>query len=428
MNVVMLPGDALFWLLTGLTALWAFRKRRDVYVRAMWRRIFRSPAVSASAVVLAAFFSIATLDAIHWRTHQGRIVSLLDTAMAHTIASSERTYSAPFAVREYTKSIVTQHGKPSQIYRPLRHVHPQGGLRDGLIGVLGGLAAVLLPIVWLYRRFGRDDAVAWRSAAATFALVGAFGGWVYAMSFHYHVLGTDKVGEDVLYMTLKSIRTGVLIGTLSTLVTLPFALALGMAAGYFRGLVDDIVQYLYTTLSSVPGVLLIAAAVLGMEVGLQAHPELFRSSLERADVRLVFLIVILGITGWTGLCRMVRAETMRIAKLDFVTAAQAFGVRPWRILRRHVLPNLAHIVIISVVLDFSSLVLAEAVLSYVGIGVDPTMYSWGNMINQARLEMARDPMVWWPLLAAFVSMFALVLAANIVADRIQYVLDPRNER
>jgi peptide/nickel transport system permease protein len=114
--------------------------------------------------------------------------------------------------------------------------------------------------------------------------------------------------------------------------------------------------------------------------------------------------------------------------MDYVTAARAFGVSRWRIMARHIVPNLTHIILISVVLDFSGLVLAEAVLSYVGVGVDPTMYSWGNMINQARLEMAREPMVWWSLFSAFAFMFVLVLAANLFSDRVQHVLDPRNER
>lgn len=112
--------------------------------------------------------------------------------------------------------------------------------------------------------------------------------------------------------------------------------------------------------------------------------------------------------------------------MEFVTAAKAFGVGKFMIILRHIVPNLMHIILISVVLDFSGLVLAEAVLSYVGVGVDPTMYSWGNMINQARLEMARDPMVWWSLFSAFVFMFILVLAANLLSDRVQTVLDPRN--
>jgi peptide/nickel transport system permease protein len=112
--------------------------------------------------------------------------------------------------------------------------------------------------------------------------------------------------------------------------------------------------------------------------------------------------------------------------MEYVTAARAFGVGKMRMMLRHIVPNLIHIILISVVLDFSGLVLAEAVLSYVGVGVDPTMYSWGNMINQARLEMAREPMVWWSLFASFIFMFVLVLAANLFSDRVQHVLDPRN--
>ena len=107
-------------------------------------------------------------------------------------------------------------------------------------------------------------------------------------------------------------------------------------------------------------------------------------------------------------------------------AAHALGVKKSIILVRHILPNLMHIILISVVLDFSSLVLAEAVLSYINIGVDPTTYSWGNMINGARLEMAREPIVWWSLSAAFIFMFGLVLAANLFADTVQNAFDPRH--
>ena len=120
-----------------------------------------------------------------------------------------------------------------------------------------------------------------------------------------------------------------------------------------------------------------------------------------------------------------RAETLKLSQIEYVTAAKAFGVGGFSIIRRHILPNLMHLVLIALVLDFSGLVLAEAVLSYVGVGVDPTMPSWGNMINQARLEMAREPVVWWSLFSAFAFMFILVLAANLFSDRVQLVLDPR---
>jgi peptide/nickel transport system permease protein len=146
---------------------------------------------------------------------------------------------------------------------------------------------------------------------------------------------------------------------------------------------------------------------------------------ERADLRLLFLCLILGVTSWTGLCRLLRGEAMKLREMDYVQAATAFGVGHFTIIVRHILPNVMHIVLISLVLDFSGLVLAEAVLSYVNIGVDPTMNSWGNMINSARLEMAREPIVWWSLIAALLFMFTLVLSANLFSDVVRDAFDPR---
>ena len=130
-------------------------------------------------------------------------------------------------------------------------------------------------------------------------------------------------------------------------------------------------------------------------------------------------------TSWTGLCWLLRGETLKVRELDYIQAAQAFGVSHLRIILRHILPNVMHIVLIAVVMEFSSLVLAEAVLSYVGVGVDPSMISYGTMINAARLEMAREPMVWWSLTAAFAFMFSMVLAANLFADAVRDAFDPR---
>jgi len=177
--------------------------------------------------------------------------------------------------------------------------------------------------------------------------------------------------------------------------------------------------------NSIPGVLLIAAAVLLMQVYVDRHPELFPTSAQRADLRLLFLCIILGLTSWTGLARLLRGEALKLRELEYIQAAQAFGVRDTAIITRHILPNVMHIVLISLVMDFSGLVLAEAVLSYVGVGVDPSMISFGTMINQARLEMSREPVVWWALAAAFVFMFVLVLAANLFADAVRDAFDPR---
>jgi peptide/nickel transport system permease protein len=296
--------------------------------------------------------------------------------------------------------------------------------------VLAGLAWAALAAAVArrepWRRIWRGETrFPWRSVLLTVGALLALAGPALALCPYYHLLGTDKVGRDVLYLALKSIRTGLIIGTLTTMVLLPFAVALGIMAGYFRGWIDDVIQYIYTTINSIPGVLLIAAAVLLMQVYIDQHPELFPTAAQRADLRLLFLCAILGITGWTGLARLLRGESLKLRELEFVQAAQAFGVRDARIISRHILPNVMHIVLISLVMDFSSLVLAEAVLSYVGVGVDPSMISFGTMINAARLEMSREPMVWWSLAAAFVFMFVLVLAANLFSDAVRDAFDPR---
>ena len=128
------------------------------------------------------------------------------------------------------------------------------------------------------------------------------------------MLGTDRTGNDVLYQALKSIRTAFVIGTLSTLATLPLAIALGIMAGYFSGWVDELIQYVYTVLSSIPNVLLIAACVLMMQVFIDKNPQLFETGAERADLRLLLLCVILGVTGWARLCRLLRARDAEAAR------------------------------------------------------------------------------------------------------------------
>ena len=171
-------------------------------------------------------------------------------------------------------------------------------------------------------------AAAWITAAAILALAGP----IASLAPHYHVLGTNQVGQDVLYLALKSIRTSLVIGTLTTLVLLPLGIALGVMAGYFKGWIDDAIQYLYTTLNSIPGVLLIAAAVLMMQVVIDRHPEWFPTAAQRADFRLLVLCAILGLTSWTGLARLLRGEALKLSQLEYIQAAHAFGVSDARIL------------------------------------------------------------------------------------------------
>src|SRR6185295_160572 len=439
---LVLATDLLLWALVAAVAFYAWYCRRKPHLAAPWKRVFQSPAAVITSVVLVCYAAIGLADSLHFRpkleggdAYSPEVLSVLDLALAGLRERREKTYSAPLATRLYAKeTIELPDGKSTREFPRLRyggaHLSDEAAAsRDILIkGGVGLLAALLLSaLIFLCTKplQKRWPDVPWRSAAVAWAAILAIVLPTAMLAASYHVLGTDKVGTDVLYQALKSIRVSLVIGTLTTLVLLPLGIALGVMAGYFRGWIDDAIQYLYTTLNSIPGVLLIAACVLMMQVFVDRHPEWFDTAAQRADFRLLVLCAVLGLTSWTGLARLLRGEALKLSQLEYIQAAHAFGVSDSRILGRRILPNVAHIVIITLVMDFSGLVLAEAVLSYVGVGVDPATTSFGTMINAARLEMGREPIVWWSLAAAFAFMFLLVLAANLFADAVRDGFDPR---
>ncbi|MSQ47289.1 MAG: ABC transporter permease [Deltaproteobacteria bacterium] len=427
---VILWSDILIYLLLGCGGTWlVFALRREDWQVAL-RQVTANRVAMISFCILGCYAAIGFLDTLHFRvvsasTPNGEgIQSVLDRLSAPLVERTEKTYSAPFATHLFAKETMqTPDGRQIRDFPRLQHagthlLNPDDKWSDIgkrlLIGLGWGLgigAGLLLVIVWLGHRlwFGVFLLVATLVVTETVVL-----------GQSYHIFGTDKTGQDVLYLTLKSVRTGLIIGTLTTLIVTPFAILCGILAGYVGGWIDDVIQYVYSTLDSIPEILLIAAAMLIFQVGLREEETIIS-----ADKRLIYLCVIMGITSWTGLCRLIRAEVLKLREIEYVQAADAFGVSRGRIMLQHLVPNVMHIVLISTVLRFSGLVLAEAVLAYVGIGVDPSMQSWGNMINQARLELARDPVVWWNLFAAFVFMLGLVLPANLFGDAVRDALDPR---
>lgn len=441
--MIILWTDALILLLVAMLFIASLLLKDKVYLRRPLKQIAGSKTAMISGLVLIFFILIGLADSIHFkpqttRTHD--IISLLDYWVTPLRERNEKTYSAPFSAYLHSKDLVsladgsTQWGYPrlqfggSHLQNPDSELLPDV-LAKSLFGLSKGagiavLFLVLLKYVYRHKHKNLFKNSTLKAVCGTALLLVSISYMLLDLSAYYHVLGTDKIGEDVFYQALKSIRTGLLIGSLTTLIMLPLAITFGITAGFFGGWIDDLIQYIYTTLNSIPGVLLIAASILMVQVYIANHATDFDSLIVRADMRLLFLCLVLGVTSWTGLCRMLRAQTFKLREMEYVQAAQALGVKPVVILCRHILPNVAHIVLISVVLDFSALVLAEAVLSYINIGVDPTTYSWGNMINSARLEMARDPIVWWSLCASFVFMFGLVLAANLFADSLRNAFDP----
>ncbi|WP_077035296.1 ABC transporter permease [Pelomonas sp. KK5] len=445
MKPVFLWTDIALWAMLAALIGYVLRIRASAQMRQTWERVLRDPAALSAGIVMALFLGVTMLDSLHFRAelsggvYDTRTESVLDRLLARQVASRESSYSAPLAWRGYNIS-ATPDGKrdfPRLAYGGAHLEDPQREWTGDLLARAGaGLALGALAAAGLFalfaRRVGARDLLAdrthypLRAAWLTLSVIALLAGPLLVLMPHYHVFGTDRTGNDVLYLALKSVRTAFVIGALSTLATLPLALVLGVLAGYFRGWVDEAIQYLYTTLSSVPNVLLIAACVLMVQVFLDKNPDAFETGAERSDLKMFLLCLILGLTGWAGLCRLVRAETMKLRELDYVQAASAFGVGHARIMARHIVPNVMHLVLITLVLSFSDLILYEAVLTYVGVGVDPAMVSFGGMINLARAEMSRDPLVWWSFAAAFGAMVSLVLAANLFADGVRDAFDPRS--
>lgn len=465
-KIVFLATDIVLFLLLAALALYVRHAWRSANLSQTWRIVGRNTAAMCSAVLLLLFLVVATLDSLHYRpllppapgaaadaapAYATSTLSVLDGLLSRPREQREKSYSIPLGTHLFSKETMQVGGKSVRDFPRLqyggRHLSDPAqqwaadvGWRTAVglgLGALASVALWLLTAALLARhaggRFGlawqallRDTtAMPWRAMVLTASVLLLCVGWVLALWPSYHVLGTDQTGNDILYQALKSVRTAIVIGSVATIATLPLAVLLGVLAGYFKGWVDDLIQYTYTVLSSIPSVLLIAACVLLIQGFVDSHPDVFVTGLERADVRLFLLAAVLGLTGWASLARLLRAETFKLVELDYVQAARAFGVSHWGIMRRHILPNVLHIVLIVSVLDFSGLVLLEAVLSYVGVGVDPTTYSFGTMINSARNELARDPAIWWNLLAGFVFMVTLVLSLQLFASGVQDAFDPR---
>ena len=462
MQPVFLITDIFVYAILLFVLWYIWHVRSDRNLRANWRLAMKRPVAMVSSMVLGFFLLVAFTDSIHYRKvlpsapgqaiqYSSEANSVLDEILQPLATARERSYSEPLSAVAFRKETFERDGVSVRDYPRLRfggkHLdHPELQLSADIYQrtavALGWASCIVLGVLMLgllLARYGSRQSLGivaskflqgqtewpWRSMVITFTLMTLAICWVVFLSQGYHVFGTDRTGNSVLVFAIKSVRTALVIGGLTTLVVLPLALLLGVMAGYLRGWVDEVIQYVYTLLASIPDVLLIAASVLLLQVFIDKNQGIFETSLERADARLFFLCLILGITSFTGLCRLVRGETLKLRELEYIQSARAFGVSTPRVLWRHIIPNLMHLVLINTVMQFSSFVLAEAVLSYVGVGVDPKTASFGVMINTARAELAATPLVWWTLTTAFGFMFLIVLSANLLADAIRDAFDPR---
>lgn len=219
-----------------------------------------------------------------------------------------------------------------------------------------------------------------------------------------YIFGTDIFGRSVFLKMVKAAETAVAIGLATSMISLTIGTTLGAIAGYFGGLVDEVIVWFYTTFSSIPFIMLLVAIAFIMGKGTTT------------------VFISLGVTSWVGLCRIVRGEVMKHKDREYIHAANSIGAGHSRKIFKHILPNISHVLIINFSLTFEAAIKAEVILSYLGLGVQGRP-SWGTMIDDSKLELARG--VWWQLGAATLAMFIIVLAFNILGDALRDALDPK---
>lgn len=220
-----------------------------------------------------------------------------------------------------------------------------------------------------------------------------------------HWFGTDLFGRDVLARAAHGTNTSLIVGFFGSGLAVLIGTVLGALAGYFGGKMDELIVWAYTTIDTIPYILLVVAFSFVMGPGLST------------------LCLAIGLTSWIRHCRIVRSEFMKQRDREYVQGATALGAGHLRRIFLHILPNTFHLVLINFSLGFITAVKSEVILSYLGLGVKPGTPSWGMMISDARLELARE--VWWGLAAATIFMFFLVLAFTLFNDALRDALDPK---
>lgn len=220
-----------------------------------------------------------------------------------------------------------------------------------------------------------------------------------------HPFGTDILGRDILARAVHGSATALSVGFTASIIALVIGVALGALSGYFGGWTDNAIVWIYTTIDSIPYILLIPALTFALGRGL------------------INVYIAVGFTSWVTLCRLIRGEFIKHKDRDYVLAAHAIGAGHARKIFRHILPNVIHLGFVQFGLGFVSAIKIEVILSYLGVGVDPSTPSWGIMLDDAKLELSRP--FWGNLVAATLFMFFLILAFNLFNDALRESLDPK---
>jgi ABC-type dipeptide/oligopeptide/nickel transport system permease subunit len=227
----------------------------------------------------------------------------------------------------------------------------------------------------------------------------------YLPSSWEHIFGTDVLGRDILARAVHGCATALSVGLISSGISLLIGLTLGAIAGYYGGWIDGLIVWLYTTIDSIPYILLIPALTFVLGRGL------------------INVYIAVGVTSWVTLCRLIRGEFMKHKDRDYVMAAKVIGASDARKIFRHILPNVTHLAFVQFGLGFVAAIKIEVILSYLGLGVDPSTPSWGIMLDDSKLELSRP--FWGNLIAATIFMFGLILSFNLFNDALRESLDPK---
>lgn len=231
-----------------------------------------------------------------------------------------------------------------------------------------------------------------------------------------HWLGTDKLGRDVLTRVLQAGRISLTVGLASMVLSVFLGTLLGAIAGYYRGIVDQIIMRLADLLLTIPGLpLLFISGALLSEWKVPT------------DYRMYIVMLMLSLVNWPGLARMIRGQMLSLREREFMQAAVVLGLRDRRKLVHHLLPNLVPLIIVMATLNIGGAILSESVLSFFGLGVMPPTPTWGNMIDAANnmIDFQQHPWLWIP---PGLSIFATVIAINVFGDGLRDVLDPKMNR
>jgi peptide/nickel transport system permease protein len=220
------------------------------------------------------------------------------------------------------------------------------------------------------------------------------------------LFGADKWGHDVIKKTIKGAETSIVVGLVAALLAVSLGTLFGAVSGYYGGLVDDFFNWFYSIFTSIPSILMIltVAAVLQQK-------------------GVATIVLILGLTGWTGPYRLIRAEYMKHKAREYVMAADAIGASTWRKMFSHIFPNVSHVALVQLSILVVGFIKAEVILSFLGFGVPVGVVSWGSMLNEAQNELILGK--WWQLTAAAFAMAVLVTAFSLFTDALRDALDPK---